>query len=108
MASFSSISLLFILLCSVANQIWLCEAGFVFYLKLHSITSKMVCDFGVYSECEAYLSIFCLREGRSTNSTSISDCPLGTNGRRVSVDDISSSTSHVTRKISSLKSWPVR
>ena len=55
-------------------------AEFVFEIQVFSITTSNTTDCGADEstpDCETYLSIFCLREGRNTTSTDMTDCPLG-------------------------------
>ena len=69
--------------------------------------------------CEPVLQIFCLREGRATQSDNVGDCPLGRNLASIvayTPDDITDDqntrpglpSGPVTRKIVSQKPWPVR
>ena len=76
-------------------------SGFVFEFGLHSVSTmaNVNCD-----RCETYLSIFCLREGRSTQSEIEDDCPLGSSGR-TNVNDVF--TLPLMRRILSQKPWTV-
>ena len=59
-------------------------AEFVFEIQVLSVTTSNRTDCGSDEstpDCETYLSVFCLREGRNTTSNDLADCPLGlTNG----------------------------
>lgn len=55
-------------------------AEFVLEIQVFSITTSNTTNCGADEstpDCETYLSIFCLREGRSTTSSDTTDCPLG-------------------------------
>ena len=72
----------------LASALSLCQAAFMFEIKVHSITTSNTSDCGgddSTPECETYLSTFCLREGRSTMSSNVADCPLGVANRTYSM-----------------------
>ena len=79
--SFSVLSLLCLL------QVWPSSSQFVFEFELVSIDTidYQTCDdllggtlnADQFGPCEPFLQIFCLREGRDTQSTNTGDCPLG-------------------------------
>ena len=55
-------------------------AEFVFEIQVFSIMTSNTTDCGTDEstpDCETYLSVFCLREGRNTTSSNTTDCPLG-------------------------------
>ena len=75
------VKILLVTLALAQNQ---CLADFIFEIEVVSITTSNASDCGgddSTPECETYLSIFCLREGRNTSSSDKADCPLGVAGR---------------------------
>ena len=68
-------------------QVWPSSSRFVFEFELVSVDTidNQTCDDVLtnnldpdrYGPCEPFLQIFCLREGRDTQSTNTGDCPLG-------------------------------
>ena len=91
-------------------QVWLSVSQFVFEFELdpRSVTVNFNCADGLGDSemCTTYFSIFCLREGRDTQSTNTQDCPLGSSGRLNAYDERLSSLQ--TRRIISPRPWPVR
>ena len=119
----------FSLLCLL--QVWPSSSQFVFEFELVSVDTidyKICEDADVlqnnldpdrYGPCEPFLQIFCLREGRDTQSTNTGDCPLGgstagiiafTPGdvRRDSETRPGLPNGPVNRTIASREPWPVR
>ena len=109
------------LLCLV--QVWPSSSQFVFEVELVTIDVIGDCDTDVTDprlhRCEPVFSMFCLREGRDTQSNNMTDCPLGRNDERVVAytpdninDDFNTRpglpSGPVTRRIVSQKPWPVR
>ena len=84
------------------------SAKFRFEFELLDVDTKAPaseCDPGSLSpSCDTYLSVFCLRGRRSTNSTNSSDCPLGSSDR---IDAYSGLSSPQRRSISGNDPWPV-
>ena len=55
-------------------------AEFVLEIQVFTVMTSNTTDCGADEstpDCETYLSIFCLREGRNTTSSNAADCPLG-------------------------------
>lgn len=76
--TFSLVSILVALLVLLSIKRSLAE--FVLEIQVFSIMTDNTTDCGEDEstpDCETYLSIFCLREGRKTTSTNTTDCPLG-------------------------------
>ena len=95
----------FLLVC-LLYSLQLSLSQFVFEFTLHTVTTYGECTGifeGRHHECETYLHIFCLREGRGIKSTDDSDCPLGSI-EEIDPEDIRLPTS---RQILSGRSWPV-
>ena len=103
-----------------------CEVSidvFVFEFELLAVNTVDDCDVDVTDPrlrpCEPILQVFCLREGRDTQSNNMGDCPLGRNDTVViayTPDDIRDDlntrpglpSGAVTRRIMSQRRWPVR
>ena len=122
--SLSTLSLLCLL------QVWPSSSQFVFEFELVSVDTidYQTCEDVVtnnldpdrYGPCEPFLQIFCLREGRDTQSTNYTgDCPLGSsnagiiaftpsNLNRDSETRPGLSNGPVNRTIASQEPWPVR
>ena len=115
------------LLCLVQLQVWPSSSQFVFEVELVSVGITGDCDIAVPEgdsrrRCEPVFSLFCLREGRDTQSNNVTDCPLGRNDERVIAytgrNEIANMGDHntgpglpegaVTRRIMSQEPWPVR
>ena len=110
------------LLCLV--QVWPSSSQFVFEVELVSVDVIGDCEPDIPApdprkRCEPAFSMFCLREGRDTQSNDITDCPLGRNDTRVIaytgeiLDDFNTGPGlpdgqAVTRSIMSQRPWPVR
>ena len=82
-------------------------------LDLRSVTANFNCADGLdrNKKCSTYFSIFCLREGRDTQSTNTGNCPLGRNSERLNAypeNDNEPLPSPQTRRITSPRPWPVR
>jgi hypothetical protein len=103
-----------ILILLILAQVWLSTSRFVFELEvdLDSVTAgDFSCDisrFGVDDpECSIYFPVFCLREGRiHSQSTSVTDCPLGKSTTRMNTYDPNDPNGN-SRRITSQESWPV-
>ena len=95
----------------------------MFEFELVSVDTLDDCDIDVpdlrIRPCEPVLQIFCLREGRDTQSNNMMDCPLGRNDTLVvayTPDDINDDfntrpglpSGPVTWRIVSQRPWPVR
>ena len=109
-------------------QVWPSSSPFVFefqLLRVDVLNDENCDDFMVGQEargrCEPFLSDFCLREGRNTQSTNRTDCPLGNvpeSGRVVAFTPKNLSRESetrpglpdgpVNRTIMSEEPWPVR
>ena len=109
-------------------QVWPSSSRFVFefqLLRVDVLDDENCDDFTVGQEargrCEPFLSNFCLREGRNTQSTDRTDCPLGNvpeSGRVAAFipNDLSRESETrpglpdgpVNRTIMSEEPWPVR
>jgi hypothetical protein len=76
------------------------RAAFSFTINLFSHTTSVDCGF-LDGDCETFLSAFCLRGPRSSQSADDNDCPLGRNGE--AVDGPSG-----IRTITSSQPWPVK
>ena len=109
------------LLCLV--QVLPSSSQFVFEVELVAVDVIGECDTDVTDprlrRCEPVFSIFCLREGRDTQSNNRTDCPLDRNDTRIVAytpdninDDFNTRpglpNGPVTRRIVSQKPWPVR
>lgn len=79
----------------------LCRADFSFTLSIFTHSTSGNC-FGddISGACETFFSLFCLRGGRTSSSTSRTDCPLG----RDTEDFFDASGS---RTITSVQPWTV-
>ena len=114
------------LLCLV--QVWPSSSQFVFEVELVSVntTGSHSCDLDSPEgdsrrRCEPVFSLFCLREGRDTQSNNITDCPLGRNDTGVIAFtgmNVLANRGHfntgpglpegaITRRIMSQEPWPV-
>ena len=95
----------------------------MFEVELVSVDTLDDCDVDVTDPrlrpCEPVLQMFCLREGRDTQSNNMTDCSLGRNDTSIvayTPDDIRDDrntrpglpSGPVTRRIVSQKPWPVR
>ena len=110
-------------------QVWPSSSQFVFQFELVSVDTidYQICDDVVtnnldpitYGPCEPFLKIFCLREGRDTQSTDTGDCPLGSSNDGIiafTPGDASRDSETrpglpngpVNRTIVLQQSWPVR
>ena len=111
-------------------QVWPSSSQFVFEVELVSVDVNIDdCDTNWYPitdprrRCEPAFSIFCLREGRDTqsNNTMVGGCPLGSNDERViaytgDINFLDGANSRpglpgglaVTRSIMSQRPWPIR
>ena len=110
------------LLCLV--QVWPSSSQFVFEFELVAVNVIGDCDVNLPAPdtrrgCEPVLEIFCLREGRDTQSNNMTDCPLGRNDTKAIaytgeiLDDYNTGPGlpdgrAVIRSIMSQRPWPVR
>ena len=98
-----------LLLLCLLYSLRLSLSQFVFEFILHAVTTHGECTGIDISElrdpeCETYLFIFCLREGRDSKSTDDSDCPLGS-VEEIDPEDIRLPTSK--QILSGSSQWPV-
>ena len=110
-------------------QVWPSSSQFVFEFDLVSVDTidYQTCDDVItnnldpdrYGPCEPFLQIFCLREGRDTQSNITDDCPLGNSTAGIiafTPDDVRRDSETrpglpdgaVNRTFTSQQPWPVR